>query len=291
VNWILDADIRSFFDGLSQEWLVRFLEHRIGDERILRLVQKWLKAGVLEEGEWSGSERGTPQGAVASPLLANVYLHYVFDLWAQQWRRREATGNVIFVRYADDIVAGFEHEADARRFWDAMRARFEQFGLKLHGEKTRLLEFGRQAAAKRQRRGQGKPETFNFLGFTFICGKSRRGAFLLHRKTRCDRMRATLRDIKEGLRRRMHTSIPQQGRWLRAVVQGYLAYHAVPTNFRAVCTFRYRVVELWLRSLRRRSQKHSLTWERMVKLATDWLPDARILHPWPNQRFAVKHPR
>jgi RNA-directed DNA polymerase len=184
VNWILDADIRSFFDGLSQEWLVRFLEHRVGDERILRLVRKWLEAGVLEDGQWSVSETGTPQGAVASPLLANVYLHYVFDLWAQQWRRREATGNVIFVRFADDIVAGFEHEADARRFWDAMRRRFEQFGLELHGEKTRLLEFGRHAAMRRRQRGLGKAETFTFLGFTFICGKSRRGAFLLHRKTR-----------------------------------------------------------------------------------------------------------
>src|SRR5207342_2636957 len=175
VNWILDADIRSFFDTVSKEWLVRFLEHRIGDERIIRLVRKWLKAGVLEDGEWSVSEKGTPQGAVASPLLANVYLHYVFDLWAQQWRRREATGNVVVVRYADDIVVGFEHEADARRFWDAMRTRFEQFTLELHEEKTRLLEFGRHAAVRRQRRGLGKPETFTFLGLTFICGKSRRG--------------------------------------------------------------------------------------------------------------------
>ena len=198
VNWILDADIRSFFDSVSQEWLVRFLGHRIGDERVIRLVRKWLKAGVLEDGKWSVSETGTPQGAVASPLLANVYLHYVFDLWAQQWRRREATGNMIVVRYADDIVVGFEHEADARRFWDAMRTRFEQFGLELHGEKTRLLEFGRHAAARRQRRGLGKPETFNFLGFTFICGKSRRGAFLLQRKTRGDRMRAKLQGDQGG---------------------------------------------------------------------------------------------
>ncbi|MGL6108868.1 MAG: group II intron reverse transcriptase/maturase, partial [Rubrivivax sp.] len=210
VNWILDADIRSFFDGLSQEWLVRFLKHRIGDERILRLVHKWLKAGVLEDGEWSVSETGTPQGAVASPLLANVYLHYVFDLWAQQWRRREATGQVIVVRYADDIVAGFEHEVDARRFWDAMRMRFEQFGLELHGEKTRLLEFGRHAATRRQRRGLGRPETFMFLGFTFICGRSLRGAFLLLRRTRSDRMRARLRDIKAQLRERMHAPIPEQ---------------------------------------------------------------------------------
>jgi group II intron reverse transcriptase/maturase len=291
VNWILDADIRSFFDGLSQEWLVRFLEHRIGDERVIRLVRKWLKAGVLEEGEWSVSEMGTPQGAVASPLLANVYLHYVFDLWAQQWRRREATGNVILVRFADDIVAGFEHEADARRFWDAMRTRFEQFGLELHGEKTRLLEFGRYAAARRRRRGLGKPETFKFLGFTFICGTSRRGSFQLQRKSRRDRMRATLRDLKEQLRRRMHDSIPDQGRWLRAVVTGYFAYHAVPTNVRSLGAFRYHVVNLWRRTLRRRSQKADMPWDRMTSIADAWLPPPRILHPWPSARFAVKHPR
>ena len=291
VNWILDADIRSFFDGLSQEWLVRFLEHRIGDERVIRLVRKWLKAGVLEDGAWSVSETGTPQGAVASPLLANVYLHYVFDLWAQQWRRREATGNVIFVRFADDIVAGFEHEADAKRFWDAMRVRFEQFGLELHAEKTRLLAFGRHAAVRRQRKGLGKPETFTFLGFTFICGKSRRGAFLLHRKTRGDRMRARLREIKEQLRSRMHDAIPEQGRWLKAVVTGFFAYHAVPTNSRALGAFRYHVIKLWLRTLRRRSQKDRMTWERIAKIADHWLPAPRVLHPWPNQRFAVKHPR
>jgi group II intron reverse transcriptase/maturase len=291
VNWILDADIRSFFDSVSPQWLVRFLEHRIGDERVIRLVRKWLKAGVLEDGNWSVSEMGTPQGAVVSPLLANVYLHYVFDLWANQWRRREATGNVIVVRYADDIVAGFEHEADARRFWDAMRTRFEQFSLELHGEKTRLLEFGRHAAVRRQRQGLGKPETFTFLGFTFICGKSRRGAFLLHRKTRGDRMRARLREIKEQLRSRMHDAIPEQGRWLRAVVTGFFAYHAVPTNSRALGAFRYHVTNLWLRTLRRRSQKDRMTWERMAKIATHWLPAPRVLHPWPNQRFAVKHPR
>ena len=291
VTWILDADIRSFFDGLSQEWLVRFLEHRIGDERIVRLVRKWLKAGVLEDGEWSVSETGTPQGAVASPLLANIYLHYVFDLWALQWRRREATGNVIFVRYADDIVAGFEHEADARRFWDAMRARFAQFGLALNEEKTRLLEFGRHAATRRQRQGLGRPETFNFLGFKFICGKSRRGAFLLHRKTRGDRMRATLQEVKVWLRLHMHDAIADQGLWLRAVVRGFFAYHAVPTNSRALGAFRYHVTQLWFRALRRRSQKDGMTWDRMAKLAAEWLPSPRVLHPWPNHRFAVKHPR
>lgn len=291
VNWILDADIRSFFDKIDQTWLVKFLEHRVGDERVIRLVRKWLKAGVLDDGMWSVSETGTPQGAVISPLLANVYLHYVFDLWALQWRRREASGNVIIVRYADDIVVGFEHGTDAQRFWDAMRTRFEQFGLELHGEKTRLLEFGRFAAARRQRRGLGKPETFTFLGFTFICGKSRRGAFLLHRKTRGDRMRARLREIKEQLRRRMHDAIPEQGRWLRAVVTGFFAYHAVPTNSRALGAFRYHVTDLWRRTLRRRSQKDRMTWERMAKIAAYWLPAPRILHPWPNQRFAVNHPR
>lgn len=291
VNWILDADIRSFFDTVSQEWLIRFLGHRIGDKRIIRLVRKWLKAGVLEEGQWSVSEEGTPQGAVASPLLANVYLHYVFDLWAQQWRRREAQGNVIMVRYADDIVVGFQREADARRFWEAMRLRFEQFSLALHPEKTRLLEFGRHAAAKRRQRGLGKPETFTFLGFVFICGKSRRGYFQLQRKTRRDRMRVKLRQIKEQLRKRRHEPIPEQGKWLKQVVTGFFAYHAVPTNSRALGAFRHDVSDYWRRTLRRRSQKDRLTWNRITKLADAWLPQPRILHPWPDQRFAVTHPR
>lgn len=291
VNWILDADIRSFFDSVSQDWLVRFLEHRIGDERIIRLVRKWLKAGVLEDGEWSMSEEGTPQGAVVSPLLANVYLHYVFDLWAQRWRRREAKGNVIIVRYADDIVMGFEHEADARSFMEAMRLRFEQFLLVLHPDKTRLLEFGRHAAANRRQRGLGKPETFTFLGFTFICGRSRRGAFQLQRKTRRDRMRAKLGEIKVQLRKRMHEPIPKQGRWLKQVVAGFFAYHAVPTNARALSAFRHYVTALWRRTLRRRSQKDVMTWARITKIADAWLPQPRILHPWPDQRFAVTHPR
>ncbi|MEN9543629.1 MAG: hypothetical protein RLZZ598_462, partial [Pseudomonadota bacterium] len=245
VNWILDADIRSFFDKIDQTWLIRLLEHRIGDERVIRLVCKWLKAGVLDERVLSVSETGTPQGAVVSPLLANVFLHYVFDLWAVQWRRREARGKMIVVRYADDIVAGFELQADARAFWEAMRQRFEQFGLELHEDKTRLLEFGRYAAGRRQRRGLGKPETFTFLGFTFICGKTRSGEFMLQRKTRADRMRAKLQEIKKDLRRRMHDSIPDQGRWLKAVVMGFNAYHAVPTNLRSIAAFRYHVTELW----------------------------------------------
>lgn len=291
VNWILDADIKGFFDAVNQDWLIRFLRHRIGDERIIRLVQKWLKAGVMEGRQWQSSDMGTPQGAVISPLLANIYLHYVFDLWAKQWRGREAKGKMIVVRYADDIVAGFELETDARRFLDAMRARFEQFGLELHGEKTRLIEFGRFAAYRRSRRGQGKPETFTFLGFTFICGKSRAGTFQLQRKTRTDRMRAKLLEIKMELRKRMHDAIPEQGKWLRTLVQGYFVYHAVPTNSRALSAFRYHVTGLWHKTLQRRSQKSKLTWERMFQLADDWLPTPRILHPWPQQRFAVKHPR
>jgi group II intron reverse transcriptase/maturase len=291
VNWILDADVRSFFDEVSQDWLLRFLNHRIGDPRIIRLIRKWLKAGVLEDGVVTVNDKGTGQGSVISPLLANVYLHYVFDLWAARWRRREATGDMIIVRYADDIVVGFEHEHDARRFWDTMRERFKEFALTLQPDKTRLIEFGRHAAVNRETHGLGKPETFNFLGFTFICGKSRRGRFLLKRKTRRDRMQAKLLEIKVEMRRRMHQPIPEQGKWLRQVVTGYFAYHAVPTNSRALQAFRVHVTDLWRRSLRRRSQRDRKTWERITKLANDWLPKPRVLHPWPNQRFAVKYPR
>jgi group II intron reverse transcriptase/maturase len=291
VNYILDADIRSFFDTVSQDWLVRFVEHRIGDKRIIRLIRKWLKAGILEDGVLTVSDRGTGQGSVASPLLANIYLHYVFDLWAERWRRREATGDMVITRYADDLVIGFQHDGDARRFLDAMRLRFEEFALSLHPDKTRLIEFGRHAAARRDRRGLGKPETFNFLGFTFICGRSRRGSFLIKRKTRSDRLRAKLAEIKEELRRRMHHPIPEQGRWLAQVIGGFFAYHAVPTNYAALGDFRAQVIWLWLRSLRRRSQKDGSLWERIAKLADDYLPKPRILHPWPNVRFAAKHPR
>jgi group II intron reverse transcriptase/maturase len=291
VNFILDTDIRAFFDSVSQEWLVRFLEHRIGDKRITRLIQKWLRAGFLEDGIVTVSETGTGQGSVISPLLANVYLHYVFDLWAERWRRRDATGDMIIVRYADDIVVGFEHETDARRFWEAMRQRLEDYALALHPEKTRLIEFGRRAADNRARRGLGKPETFNFLGFTFICGRSRRGRFLLHRKTRRDRMWVKLQEIKDELRERMHWPIPTQGKWLRQVVRGFFAYHAVPTNLPALGAFRTHVTRLWLRTLRTRSQKDRYEWDRMRKIANDWLPQPRILHPWPNVRFAVRHSR
>jgi group II intron reverse transcriptase/maturase len=291
VNWILDADIRSFFDSVSQEWLIRFVEHRVGDKRIIRLIRKWLRAGILEQGVVAVSDRGTGQGSVISPLLANIYLHYVLDLWAERWRRHEATGDMIIVRYADDVVAGFEHEADAHRFLEAMRARFEEFALSLHPDKTRMIEFGRHAAVDRARRGEGKPDTFDFLGFTFICGKSRNGKFLIHRKSRCDRVRTKLAEIKEELRRRMHGPLREQAEWLRQVVTGFFQYHAVPTNSRALAAFRFHVIELWRRTLRRRGQKHRMTWQQIGKLADDWLPKPRILHPWPNQRFAVKHPR
>jgi RNA-directed DNA polymerase len=291
VNWILDADIRSFFDTVSQDWLIRFLEHRVGDRRIIRLIRKWLKAGVLEDGAVTVAEQGTGQGAVISPLLANIYLHYVLDLWAERWRRREATGEVIIVRYADDFIVGFEHEADARRFLDEMRERLKAFALSLHPDKTRLIEFGRFAAVNRKRRGFGKPETFNFLGFTFICGKSRQGTFQIRRKSRPDRMRARLKAIKQELRRRMHQSIPRQGQWLKQVITGYFNYHAVPTNEGALVSFRFRIVDLWQRTLRRRSQKDRTTWQRIRQLANDFLPKPRVRHPWPQQRFAVTHPR
>jgi RNA-directed DNA polymerase len=291
VNFILDADIQSFFDTVSHDWLIRLVEHRIGDPRIIRLIRKWLKAGVLEDGAVTDSDRGTGQGSVISPLLANIYLHYAFDQWAKRWRRREATGDLIIVRYADDIIVGFEHETDARRFLDAMRNRLEKFALSLHPDKTRLIEFGRYAANRRGRHGLGKPESFSFLGFTFICGKSRQGIFQLKRKTRRDRMRAKLRAVKQEMRRRMHQPIPLQGRWLQQIVSGHFNYHAVPTNSRALHAFRHSVAELWHRSLRRRSQKDGMSWQRFTQLANDWLPKPKILHPWPERRFAVKHPR
>ena len=291
VSWIVDADVRAFFDSMSHEWLIRFVEHRIGDPRLIRLIRKWLKAGVMDGQAWLPSETGSPQGAVISPTLANVYLHYVFDLWADWWRRHHARGNVVFVRYADDTVAGFEYESDAKRFLANLRERLEKFALSLHPEKTRLIEFGRFAAERRARRGLGKPETFNFLGFTHICGHSRAGYFLLKRKTRGDRMQARLRTIKDELRRRLHEPIPEQGRWLGQVVRGYFAYHAVPTNTKSLAAFRHHVTDLWRRSLRRRSQKDPTTWARVARLVAAYLPAVRVLHPWPHERFAVKHPR
>ncbi|HXZ17198.1 MAG TPA: group II intron reverse transcriptase/maturase [Roseiarcus sp.] len=291
VNFVLDADIRSFFDEVSKEWVVRFVEHRVGDRRIIRLIQKWLKAGVLEDGVVTVSEKGTGQGSVISPLLSNVYLHYAFDLWAERWRRREATGDMIMVRYADDIIVGFQHESDARTFWNAMRDRLTEFSLSLHPEKTRLIEFGRFVAQNRKKRGAPKPETFKFLGFVLFCDKSRRGDFRVGRKSRGDRMQATLREIKDELRRRINKSVPETGKWLASVVSGYFAYHAVPTNGSALAAFRYHVTRLWHRQLCRRSQRGYVVWARMTKLANDYLPQPRILHPWPSVRFAARHPR
>jgi RNA-directed DNA polymerase len=291
VSYVLDADIRSFFDEIDQEWLIRFLEHRIGDRRIIRLIRKWLTAGVMEDGVVTVGDRGTGQGSVISPLLANIYLHYTLDLWAMRWRRREATGDMIFVRYADDFIVGFQHERDAQRFLDEMRERLGRFALSLHPEKTRLIEFGRFAAERRQRRGLGKPETFNFLGFTFICGKTRAGQFQIKRKTRRDRLRAKLKIVQEEMRRRMHQPIPDQGKWLYHVVHGYFNYHAVPTNSQALVVFRTEIARRWRRVLTRRSERTTLTWKQMKQLVDTWLPKPRILHPWPDKRFAVSHPR
>ena len=287
VNWVLDADIRGFYDSIDHGWMLKFLEHRIADKRILRLIRKWLKAGVIEDGEWSETLEGTAQGASVSPLLSNVYLHYVFDLWADQWRRRAAHGEVIIVRFADDYIVGFEHQEDARRFLDELRGRLAEFSLELAPEKTRLIEFGRFAAERRQKRGLGKPETFQFLGFTHICGKARNGRFQLKRITDSKRLRAKLHKVKTECRRRMHLPIPEQGLWLGSVVRGHLNYYAVPGNIKAVNAFRYQATRHWYQALRRRSQRSSLDWERMARLAQRWLPPAKITHPWPNARLNV----
>jgi len=285
VNWVLDADIRGFFDTIDHGWLMKFVEHRIADQRLLRLIRKWLSAGVLEDGKWTESSVGTPQGATISPLLANLFLHFVFDLWAHAWRRLRAHGDVVIVRYADDFVVGFQHQADAEAFLGALRERMQKFGLELHPEKTRLIQFGRYAVEHRARRGLPKPETFAFLGFPHICGQSRRGRFLLMRHTLSKRLRVKLSAIKAELRRRLHAPVDETAAWLRTVVRGYFAYHAVPTNIHALESFRDHVARLWLRSLRRRSQRHRVTWRRMSTLVRHWLPRPRILHPWPDERF------
>jgi len=289
VNWVLDADIRGFFDAIDHGWLMKFLEHRIADRRVLRLIQKWLSAGVMEDGRWQASERGSPQGATVSPLLANLFLHYAFDLWVQWWRQKQARGDVVAVRYADDVVLGFEHEDEARRFLAELQERFKRFGLELHPEKTRLIEFGRYATARRKWHGlDGAPETFKFLGFLHLCGRSRAGRFLLTRHTDPKRMRATLQAIKQELVRRRHTPIKEQGKWLGRVVAGYLNYHAVPTNSHAIGRFRTEVMRMWTKQLRQRSHKHRMPWERANRLCKCWLPPARICHPWPDKRFDAK---
>jgi RNA-directed DNA polymerase len=285
VNWVLDADVRDFFTSLDHGWLEKFFEHRIADKRVLRLIRKWLNAGVIEEGNWSATTEGAPQGASASPLMANVYLHYVFDLWADWWRRRRGHGDVIIVRWADDFIVGFEHQDDARRFLAELRERFAKFGLELHPDKTRLIEFGRFAAKNRQVRGLGKPETFDFLGFTHICARMRDGRFWVRRITISKRMRAKLREVKDQLKRRRHQPIPEQGRWLASVVRGYRAYYAVPGNRVAVASFRTQVTKLWHKTLERRSQRTRISWARMNRLSTRWLPPARVVHPFPEVRF------
>ena len=287
VNWVLDLDVRSFFDRLSHAWLVRFLQHRIADRRVVRLIQKWLSAGVLEEGKRTVMEEGSPQGGSASPLLANIYLHYVFDLWIQAWRRKRAHGDVIVVRYADDIVVGFEFKSDAETFWKELKERMEKFQLELHPDKTRLLEFGRHAVANRQRRGLGKPETFDFLGFTHLCGKTSRGRFTVLRQTIRKRLQAKLQTVKTELRRRMRDPIPEVGAWLKSVVGGHIRYFGVPGNQYALAYFRFAVSNLWHHVLRRRSQKGRVPWERMKRLIQRWLPPAHICHPYPTRRLRV----
>jgi group II intron reverse transcriptase/maturase len=291
VNWVLDCDIMGFFDNLSHDWLLKFVQHRVADRRILRLIQKWLKAGVVEEGQWKNTEMGTPQGSVVSPLLANIYLHYVFDLWVDAWRKKYAQGEVIVVRYADDNVLGFQHRADADRLLEAFRERLRKFGLELHPDKTRRIEFGRFAEQDRRRRGEGKPETFDFLGFTHISGKDRNGDFAVKRKTVGKRMRAKLLELKQQLCNRMHDPIALTGKWLKSIVQGYFNYHAIPGNTDSLHAFRNRLVRLWRTMLIHRSQRHHLNWTRMQRLADQWLPKPRVLHPYPRVRFDAIHPR
>jgi RNA-directed DNA polymerase len=287
INWVLDADIRGFFDTLDHAWLVKFIEHRIGDRRVVRHIRKWLNAGIFEDGQWRDQEEGTPQGGSVSPLLANIYLHYVFDLWAERWRGRHARGDVIIVRYCDDFIVGFQCQDEAERFWVELRERFHRFNLELHPEKTRLIEFGRFAAERRERRGEGKPETFDFLGFTHMCGKTRKGKFTVRRKTVASRLRRKLHEVKQTLRKRMCLPIPSQGTWLRAVLLGYYRYFAVPRNSSLLRVFREGILRFWCRTLRRRSQRHRITWKRMYQLARQWLPQPRILHPYPAQRLCV----
>jgi len=287
VNWILDADISKFFDTIEHDKLIMFIEHRVADARVVRLIKRWLHAGVLEDGRLTHSELGTVQGGSISPLLANIYLHYAFDLWVKQWRGRHARGDVIVVRYADDWVAGFQYREDAERFQRAADERLGRFGLKLHPDKTRLIEFGRFARDQRSRMGQGKPDTFDFLGFTHCCGKTRKGKFMVLRLTSGKRLRAKLLAVKTELRKRMHQPIAEQGRYLRAVVAGHGRYFAVPCNGARVQAFRFQVGRLWHRTLCRRSQAKHMSWKRMHKIVAHWLPTPRICHPYPNQRLIV----
>jgi RNA-directed DNA polymerase len=288
VNWVLDLDVREFFSSIDHGWLVKFLEHRIADRRVVRLIQKWLNAGVLEDGKRTRVEEGTPQGSSASPLLANVYLHYVFDLWVRAWRQKQARGDMIVVRFADDIVLGFQVRSDAERFWKELAERLRKFRLELHPDKTRLLEFGPYAAENRRRRGEGKPETFDFLGFTHICGKKRsNGRFTVLRQTIRKRLQAKLSEVKAELKRRMHDPVPEMGKWLRSVVEGHNRYYGVPMNCPALVLFRSQAVWLWHRALSRRSQNGRVRWDRMWRIVNHWLPTPRIHHPYPLRRLGV----
>lgn len=293
VNWVLDADIKSFYDTINHTWLMEFLERRIADPRMLRLIRKWLRAGVSEDGEWSRTEVGTPQGSVISPLLSNIYLHYVLDQWVTEWRKNKAIGEVIIVRYADDFVMGFQYRREAERFLGEMKERFDQYGLEIHKEKTRLIEFGRFAEANRAERGEGKPETFDFLGFTHICSRTQKGnRFTIRRKTIAKRLRTKLKEVREAIIRRRHEPVPALGKWLRSVIQGHLNYFAVPGNRKAVDRFRTEINRAWLFALRRRSQKsRNLTWDRIKRLIKTWIPTVRTRHPYPDQRLCVNYPR
>jgi len=287
VSWVLDADIRGFFDAIDHAWLIKFIEHRIADQRVIRHVRKWLNAGVLEDGTVTRAEEGTPQGGSISPLLANIYLHYVFDLWADKWRRQAGRGDVIIIRYADDIVVGFQYRIDAEQFQQELTERLRRFKLELHAEKTRLIEFGRFAADNREERGDDKPETFNFLGLTHMCGKTRKGKFTVLRQTMRKKMQRKLQELKEELRKRMHWSIPEVGKWLRVVLQGHYRYYGVPNNTRKLSAFRYHLRCQWGQVLRRRSQRHRMTWDRIERIALRWLPPPRIYHPYPTERLRV----
>ena len=289
VNWVLDADISGFFDAMDHEWLIRFIEHQIQDKRVIRHIKKWLKAGILEEEEYRPSEEGSPQGGSISPLLSNVYLHYVLDLWVRQWRKKHSRGEIIVVRYADDFVMGFQYRSDAEQMRSALFERLAHFGLKLHPQKTRLIEFGRFAASNRKKRGEGKPESFDFLGFTHICSRTKRGGrYALRRQSMKKRFRAKLKELKQELRRRMHDPVPEVGKWLRSVITGHSRYHAIPGNIELLESFRRALLRFWYRTLKKRSDKSKITWPDMYQLADEWLPAPRIYHPYPNERLRVR---
>ena len=287
VNWVLDLDIRGFFDAIDHEWLIKFVGHRIKDKRVIRHIRKWLNAGVMEEEKWYKTDEGTPQGGSISPLLANIYLHYVFDLWANSWRNRKASGDVVMVRFADDMVLGFQYKHEAMRFLEDLKSRFRKFNLEVNTEKTSLIEFGRYAVERRKERGEGKPDTFDFLGFTHICSKSRRGKFTVLRKTSAKKLRNKLAELKKTMRERLHWSIPDLGKWLKSVIVGHCRYYGVPWNGKSLTRFRSEIIRMWCKSLRRRSQKHRITWERMNRIAKKWLPSPFICHPYPLQRMRV----